>query len=88
MQVLPPSCPTLPELPPLFWTRVTEQIAYWQGFFAQAEAHTAPPDAMREICIKRIKTRLRRIHAGKDAGRSLFEMADFVACLTVIDSRN
>jgi hypothetical protein len=43
---------------------------------------------MREVCIARIKTRLKRIYAGKNAGRSLFEMADYVACLTVIDSRN
>ena len=88
MQALPPSCPALPDLPPLFWTRVNEQIAYWQDFFAHATPDDAPPDAMRKICIARIKTRLKRIDAGKNAGRSLFEMADYVACLTVIDSRN
>jgi hypothetical protein len=43
---------------------------------------------MREICVARIKTRLKRIYAGKNAGRALFELADYVACLTVIDSRN
>jgi len=44
---------------------------------------------MREICVARIKTHLKRIYAGKkNAGRSLFEMAHYVACLTVIDSRN
>ena len=48
----------------------------------------APIDALREECLARIKTRLKRINAGKNAGRSLFELADYVACLTVIDSRN
>jgi hypothetical protein len=48
----------------------------------------APIDVMRKICISRIKTRLKRIAAGKNAGRSLFELADYVACLMVIDSRN
>jgi len=43
---------------------------------------------MRKVCIARIKTRLKRVYAGKNAGRSLFEMAHYVACLTVIDSRN
>jgi hypothetical protein len=43
---------------------------------------------MRKTCIARIKTRLKRIDAGKNPGRSLFEIADYVACLTVIDSRN
>ena len=32
--------------------------------------------------------RLKRLDAGKNAGGSLFEMADYVACLSVIDSRN
>jgi hypothetical protein len=88
MQALPPSCPSLPDLPPLFWNRVAERIAYWQGFYAQPDAEPAPIGAMRAPCIARIKTRLKRIYAGKNAGRSLFEMADYVACLTVIDSRN
>src|ERR1017187_126121 len=48
----------------------------------------APLDAMRGVCIAHIKTRLKRIDAGKNAGRSLFEMANCVACLSVIDSRN
>jgi len=44
---------------------------------------------MLKISIARIKTRLKRISkGGKNAGRSLFELSDFVACLTVIDSRN
>jgi len=88
MQALPPSCPPLPDLPPLFWTEVAKQVAYWQGFFAHADPGDADPGAMRKICIARIKTRLKRIYAGKQAGRSLFEMAHYVACLTVIDSRN
>jgi uncharacterized small protein (DUF1192 family) len=44
--------------------------------------------ALREECISRIKTRLKRINAGKNAGRSLFELSDYVACLSVIDSRD
>ena len=88
MQSLPPSCPPLPDLPPLFWTRVAEQVAYWQEFFAQAAPGDARPAEMRKVCISRIKTRLKRINAGKNAGRSLFELADYVACLSVIDSRN
>jgi hypothetical protein len=89
MQSLPPSCPPLPELPPLFWNRVTEQVAYWQEFFAHPAPDDAPPAEMREECLARIKTRLKRIYAGKkNAGRSLFELADYVACLSVIDSRN
>ena len=88
MQALPPSCPPLPDLPPLFWNRVAEQVAYWQSYFAQSDPDPAPVDAMREICIARIKTRLKRIYAGKNAGRNLFELADYVACLKVIDSRN
>jgi hypothetical protein len=89
MPSLPPSCPPLPELPPLFWARVTEQIAHWQTFFAKAASGEAPPDEMRKVCITRIKTRLKNIYARKkNAGRSLFEMADYVACLTVIESRN
>ena len=86
MKELPPWCPPLPELPPLFWNRVTERIACWQEFYAQPDP--PPVAAMRKICIARIKTRLKRISAGKNAGRSLFEMSEFVACLTVIDSRN
>jgi hypothetical protein len=88
MQALPPSCPLLPDLPPLFWNRVTEQIAYWQDFFAQPDNAEVSFEAMRKECIARIKTRLKRIDAGKNAGRSLFELSDYVACLTVIDSRN
>jgi hypothetical protein len=86
MQPLPPSCPELPDLPPLFWNRVAERIGYWQNCFAQPD----PPsvEEMRDICIARIKTRLKRIYAGKNAGRSLFELSEYVACLTVIDSRN
>lgn len=88
MQALPPSCPPLPDLPPLFWTRVVERLAYWQNYYAQLDPIPAPIDVMRKICISRIKSRLKRINAGKNAGRSLFELADYVACLSVIDSRN
>ncbi len=89
MQALPQSCPPLPELPPLFWNEVAKQTAYWQEFFAKAAPGETSPAKMRETCIARINTRLKRIRAGKkNAGRSLFEMAHFVACLTVIDSRN
>jgi hypothetical protein len=89
MQALPPSCPPLPDLPPLFWNEVTKQVAYWQEFFATAAPGAAAPDEMRKVCISRIKTRLKRVYAGKqNAGRSLFEMAQYVACLTVIESRN
>jgi hypothetical protein len=88
MQALPLSCPPLPDLPPLFWNRVAEQIAYWQNFYAQPDSDPAPIDAMREECVARIKTRLKRLYTGKNPGRALFELADYVACLTVIDSRN
>jgi hypothetical protein len=88
MQALPLSCPPLPDLPPLFWAEVTKQVAHWQEFFAQAAPGDAPPDEMRKVCIARIKTRLKRLYAGKNAGRSLFEMSHYVACLSVIDSRN
>jgi len=88
MQALPQSCPPLPDLPPLFWNEVAKQVAYWQEFFAQAAPGDAPADTMRKVCITRIRTRLKRVYAGKNAGRSLFEMAHYVACLTVIDSRN
>jgi len=88
MQALPQQCPPLPDLPPLFWTRVTERIAYWQGYYAQTDPEPAPVEEMRKICIARIKTRLKRIQAGKNAGRSLFELSEYVACLTVINSRN
>jgi hypothetical protein len=84
---LPPSCPELPDLPPLFWNRVHERIEYWQNCFAQPNA--PPVEAMREECIARIKTRLKRIYkGGKNAGRALFELSEFVACLIVIESRN
>jgi hypothetical protein len=88
MQRLPPSCPPLPDLPPLFWNRVTERIPYWQSYFAQTDPEPAPVEEMRKTCISRIKTRLKRIYAGKNGGRSLFELSEYVACLTVIDSRN
>jgi hypothetical protein len=89
MQSLPPSCPPLPDLPPLFWNEVTKQIPHCQEFFAKAAPSEAHPGEMRKICIARIKTRLKHLYAGKkNAGRSLFEMAHYVACLTVIDSRN
>ena len=55
----------------------------------QADPDDADPEEMRKVCVARIKTRLKRIYAGKkNAGRSLFEMAQYVACLTVIESRN
>ncbi len=88
MQALPPSCPKLPDLPPLFWTEVAKEIAHWQELFANAAPGEASPDEMRKLCIARIKTRLKRIHARKNAGRALFEMSHYIACLTVIESRN
>ena len=88
MQALPPSCPPLPDLPPLFWNEVAKQVAYWQEFFAEASPGDANPAEMRKVCLTRIKTHLKRLYAGKLAGRGLFEMAHYVACLTVIDSRN
>jgi hypothetical protein len=88
VQALPPSCPPLPDLPPLFWTRVAERVAYWQEFFAHSDPDDAPAGEMRKVCIARIKTRLKRFYANKNAGRSLFELSEYVACLTVIDSRN
>jgi hypothetical protein len=87
MLPLPPSCPELPELPPLFWNEVNDRIGYWQGVFA--EPNPPPIEAMRKACIARIKTRLKNIYARKkNAGRSLFELAQFVACLIAIESRN
>jgi len=88
MPALPPSCPPLPDLPPLFWNRVAERIPYWQNYFAQAEPKPPPLEEMRKICIARIKTRLKRVYAGKNGGRNLFEISEYVACLSVIDSRN
>ena len=87
MQALPPSCPPLPDLPPLFWNEVNEQIPHWQESFAQAPGEASPAE-MREICVARIKTRLKRVYAGKNPGRALFEMAHYLACLIVIESRN
>ena len=43
---------------------------------------------MRKICIASIKLRLKGFYTGKNAGCGLFEMALYVACLTVIQSRN
>ena len=44
---------------------------------------------MRKVRIAHIKTRLKRIYKrGKNAGRALFELSEFVACLIVIESRN
>ena len=88
MSALPQSCPPLPDLPPLFWNEVAKQIPRWQEFFATAPPGEADPVKIRKQCIARIKTRLNRLYAGKNGGRSLFEMAHFYACLSVIDSRN
>ena len=88
MPALPLSCPPLPELPPIFWNRVTEQLDYWQKVCAEAASDPPCIEEMRKVCIARIKTRLRRLETGKNPGRALFELADYVACLTVIDSRN
>ena len=87
MNALPLDCPALPELPPLFWNHVTEQIPYWQGVIAQPDP-SYPLEAMRKDCIARIKTRLKRLEAGKNPGRAMFELSEYVACLTVIDTRN
>jgi hypothetical protein len=88
MQALPPSCPPLPDLPPLFWGEVAKQIPHWQEFFAKAAPGEVFPEEMRKTCVARIKTRLKRLYAGKNAGRALFEIAQYLACLTVIESRN
>ena len=89
MHALPPSCPPLPDFPPLFWNRVNEQIVFWQEAFSHPyEPGDYTPDQMRKICVARIKTRLKRIADQKNAGRALFELADFLACLMVIESRN
>jgi hypothetical protein len=89
MHALPSSCPPLPELPPLFWNRVTERMTYWQTYFAEPKPDNPPISEMREFCITSINRCLKRIRAGrKNAGRSLFEMSEFVACLSVIESRN
>ncbi len=79
----------MPELPPLFWDEVNQQIPHWQEVFANAKPGELCADEMRGICITRIKIRLRRVYARKrNAGRALYEMAHYVACLTVIESRN
>ena len=87
MNLLPMDCPPLPELPPLFWNHVAEQIPYWQNVISKPESDY-PIERMRKDCIARIKTRLKRLSAGKNAGRAMFELSDYVACLTAIDSRN
>jgi hypothetical protein len=43
---------------------------------------------MRIAVLKAIKRRLKNLERGKNAGRALFELSDYLACLTVIDSRN
>jgi hypothetical protein len=88
VQALPWACPPLPDLPPFFWDEVAKNIAYWQDVLAQRNPDDPPLTTMRKQCIARIKTRLRRIEAGRNAGRSLFEISHYIACLTVIDSRN
>jgi hypothetical protein len=74
MDALPPTCPPLPEFPPLFWSRVYEQIAYWQDVFAQPQQPgDAFPDQLRKLCVARIKTRLNRtkMDADKQMGSAL-----------------
>ena len=89
MQPLRELCPPLPELPPLFWNRVSERISYWHSFYLDKSERPPPLEEMRQVCIQSIKKRLKNIYAGKkNAGRSMFELADYYACLTVIDSRN
>lgn len=89
MHGLPPSCPPLPEMPPLFWNRVHEQVAFWQGVMAQPQQPgDYTPEQMRKMCLARIKTRLKRIDDNKNPGRALFELADYLACLMVLESRN
>jgi hypothetical protein len=89
MHALPPSCPPIPDFPPLFWNRVNEQIVFWQEVFSHPyEPGDYTPDQMRKLCVARIKTRLKRIAAQKNAGRALFELSDYLACLMVIESRN
>ena len=69
--------------------RVNEQIAFWQEAFSHPyQPGDYTPDQMRKLCVARIKTRLKRIAAQKNAGRALFELSDYLACLMVIESRN
>ena len=88
MQANLPGCPPLPEFPPIFWNRFNEQLTYWQKFFAQPDTEGAPVEEMRIAVLKAIKRRLKNLERGKNAGRALFELSDYLACLTVIDSRN
>ena len=89
MQPNIPGCPPLPELPPLFWNRSNEQLAYWQNFFAHPDPGEPPVAEMRTAVLAAIKRRLKTLdRGGKNAGRALFKLSDFLACLTVINSRN
>ena len=89
MYALPPSCPPLPELPPLFWNRVHERIAHWQEVLSHPhQPGDYTPDQLRKLCVARIKTRLKRMEQGKNAGRALFELSEYLACLIVVESRN
>jgi len=64
MHALPPSCPPIPDFPPLFWNRVNEQIVFWQEAFSHPyQPGDYTPDQMRKLCVARIKTRLKRIAA-------------------------
>jgi hypothetical protein len=57
--------------------------------FAQPQqSGDASPDELRKLCIARIRTHLKRMEAGKNAGRALFELSDYLACFMVIMSRN
>jgi len=75
-QELPPSCPPLPDLTPIT-----------SSFIPHPSRCPALIEDLREECIARIETRLKHIRAGKkNVGGILFKLADFDACLTVLDS--
>jgi hypothetical protein len=69
-------------------------LAWWQGPGARAAARAAgfpvvdADGELRKLCMARIKTRLKRISAKKNAGLALFDLSDYLACLMVIESRN
>jgi hypothetical protein len=89
MRVNLPGCPELPELPPMFWAQYNTELAYWQKFFANPDPDGAPIGEMRATVLAAIRRRLKTLdRGGKNAGRALFELSGYLACLTVIDSRN
>ena len=89
MRINLPGCPELPELPPLFWAQYNTELAHWQKFFAEPDQAQAPIGELRAEVLAAIKRRLKILNrGGRKAGRALFELSGYLACLTVIDSRN